>query len=121
MVLSEEEDTSTLEDIVQRDYFPELPLLQCQAAVLEKRAVGDVADAVAVRRAARQLQNHEEALVEQEADDEVDVDGGLRKMPRQLHREPVSGFHARVTSEDNSEFDQTQRNKMMMRHSNLNG
>lgn len=119
-VLSEEEYTSTLEGIVQRDYFPELPLLQRQAAVLEKRAVGDIAGAVAVRRAARQLQSHEEALADQEEEDEHDItESKLRKMPRPLHRETVSGFHARVTSEDNCEFDQTQRKEVQANRERL--
>jgi len=112
-VLSEEEYTSTLNDIVQRDYFPDLPSLRRQAAVLEKRAVGDVAGAVAIRRAARQVEEHEQALAQEELETEQDVGPDhLRKVPRPLHRETVSGFHARVTSEDNAEFDATQRQEV---------
>lgn len=112
-VLSEEEYMSTLSDIVQRDYFPDLPSLRRQVAVLDRRAVGDVAGAVAIRRAARQLEEHEQSLAEEEVDAEQDVDPDrLRKTPRPLQRESVTGFHARVTSEDNDEFDQMQRQEV---------
>lgn len=112
-ILSEEEYTSTLNDIVQRDYFPDLPDLRRQVAVLDRRAAGDIPGAVAVRRAARQLQQHEEALAQEEQEAEQHVDANnVRKVPRPLHRESVSGFHARVTSEDNAEFDATQRQEV---------
>ena len=112
-VLSEEEYMSTLSDIVQRDYFPDLPSLRRQVAVLDRREVGDVAGAVAIRRAARRLEEHEQSLAEEEVDAEQDVGPDrLRKTPRPLHRESVTGFHARVTSEDNDEFDRTQRREV---------
>ena len=113
IVLSEEDYTSTLNDIVQREYFPDLPSLRRQVAVLDRRAQGDVAGAVAIRRAARQLEEHEQALAqaEEEAEENVGSDR-LRKLPRPLHRETVTGFHARVTSEDNNEFDATQRREV---------
>lgn len=108
--MSEEEYTATLCDIVQRDYFPDLPSLRRQVAVLDRRAVGDFPGAVAIRRAARQLEEHEQALADEETQAEQQVGpDSLRKTPRPLHRESVTGFHARVTSEDNDEFDQTQR------------
>jgi protein DGCR14 len=112
-VLSEEEYTTSLSDIVQRDYFPDLPSLRRQVAVLDRRAVGDFPGAVAIRRAARQLEEHEQALADEdvEAEQQVGPDS-LRKTPRPLHRESVTGFHARVTSEDNDEFDQTQRREI---------
>jgi protein DGCR14 len=118
VVLSEEEYQDTLEKIVERDYFPELPALRRQAIVLERRSIGDVAGAVAVRRAARQLEDHELALQEQEEYDEMDLSHAngqetkTRKRPRPLHRESLSGFHSRVTSEDNEEFDRTQRQEV---------
>jgi protein DGCR14 len=102
-VLSEDEYTSTLSSIVQRDFFPDLPALEKQAAVLDRREAKDFKGAVAVRRAARRLVEHEESLKEQEEHDEHDLDPhySVRKTARPLHRESVSGFHARVTSEDN--------------------
>lgn len=103
-VLSEEEYTATLSSIVQRDYFPDLPSLQKQAAVLDRREVHDFKGAVAVRRAARRLQDHEDALAEQERKEEEY--GDIRATKRPLHRETVTGFHARVISEDNQEFEQ---------------
>jgi protein DGCR14 len=120
IVLSEEEYTSTLNDIVQREYFPALPSLRRQVAVLDRRAEGDFAGAVAIRRAARQLEEHEQALSEadKEAEENVGTDN-LRKEPRPLHRETISGFHARVTSEDNAEFDATQRDEVQQNRNRL--
>ena len=133
IVLSEEEYTSTLSSIVQRDYFPELSNLERQAAVLEHRSRDDATGAIAVRRAARQLLQHEENLKQQEKDEEYDTelatshaivaysnnDGRsstttktttteIRKNPRPLHRETITGFHARVTNEDDHEFHSNQ-------------
>ena len=120
-VLSEEEYTATLNEIVQREYFPDLPALRRQVAVLDRRAIGDVAGAVAIRRAARQLEEHERSLAEQEQEEERNVDDAsyTRKVPRPLHRETVTGFHARVTSEDNAEFEQTQRQEVQANRERL--
>lgn len=103
-ILPEEDYVSTLSSIVQRDYFPELPSLEKQAAVLERREANDFKGAVAVRRAARRMQDHEDALAEEERKLEEERIGDVRTTKRPLHRENVSGFHARVTSEDNHEF-----------------
>ena len=120
-VLSEEEFTSTLSSIVQRDYFPELPELERQAAILEKRSQGDVVGAVALRRAVRRLQEHEEALASQAEQGEYDLvttDGSnnaamnVRRRPRPLHEESLSGFHVRVTNEDDQEFDSNQKRQV---------
>ena len=77
-VLSEEEYTATLSSILQRDYFPEIPQLERQAAILERRAQGDIAGAVAVRRAARRLKQHEETIasLEEEAEREAKANLG---------------------------------------------
>lgn len=112
-VLSEEEYTATLEAIVQRDYFPEIPKLERQAAVLERRSQGDVAGAVAVRRAAQRLRQHEEALAAKEDEDEHDLnDGKVRKRARPLHQETITGFHCRATNEDDFEFDMNQQQEV---------
>jgi protein DGCR14 len=117
-VLPEEEYTSTLTSIVQRDYFPALPELQRHAAILERRAQGDVAGAVAVRRAVRRLQQHEEALAAEEEEQEYDLDsshnnaGPVRRRARPLHQESISGFHSRVTTEDDEEFDSNQKKEI---------
>ena len=124
-VLPEEEYTSTLSAIVQRDYFPALPELQRQAAVLQCRSQGDVTGAVAVRRAARKIANHQEALASIEANEETDLveyngdgDGSsssfaaIRRNPRPLHQESITGFHARVTNEDDDEFDKNQKQEI---------
>lgn len=112
-VLSEEEYTATLSSIVQRDFFPELPELERHAAVLERRAQGDVAGAVAVRRAARRLQQHEKALTAAEQDEDNDWDEDdvrpVRRRARPLHQESITGFHRRATNEDDEEFDSNQK------------
>ncbi len=112
-VLSEEEFSATLTSIVQRDYFPELPELERQAAVLERRSQGDVVGAVAFRRAARQLQQHEDAIAVAETEDEHDLDTRqVRRRARPLHQESITGFHARVTNEDDEEFSSNQKKEI---------
>lgn len=119
-VLSEEEYTSTLSSIVQREYFPELPGLQKQAAVLDRREAKDFKGAVSIRRAARRLQDHEEALADQEAEKELAAaESGTREVARPLHRETVSGFHARATSEDNQEFQENLQQEVQARRSRV--
>jgi len=112
-VISEEEYTSSLETIIQRDYFSDLPDLQLKAAVLNRRSQQDHVGAVRVRRAARRIKNREAALLAQDEADELSVDeNGLRKKARPLIRESLSGFHGRVTSEDNVSFEQTQQREI---------
>ena len=106
-ILKEEEYQQTLSRIVQRDYFPAVPSLHRDLAVLKKRAVGDVAGAVAVRRAYRRVAEEEEKSTEAEREEDEraqTMSGGTRKRPRPLERESVTGFHDRATSEDNEEF-----------------
>jgi hypothetical protein len=140
-VLTEEEYSAKLSAIIQRDYYPDLVELERQTAVNQRREEGDLAGALAVRRAARQLQQHEESMVEQERLEEeealvltvptetaseqqqalVEHDGvggdgvGLRRTPRPLERESLTGFHARVTSEDNVAFEETQQKELEAR------
>ncbi len=141
VVLTEEEYTETLSNIIQRDFFPQVPELERQAAILERRAAHDFAGAVAVRRAARRLQQHEQALADQEAIEETEdvlvlqEQGGgdgnqeisclgvthtqRRVNSRPLHRESVTGFHARVTNADDAEFDQQQREELQAARDHL--
>lgn len=118
-VLSEEDYIYTLSSIVQRDYFPDLPSLQKQAAVLDRREANDFKGAVAVRRAARRVQDHEDALAEEEQKHEEELVGDVRTTKRPLHRETVSGFHARVTSEDNHEFHQKSQEELREKRSRI--
>lgn len=106
VILTEEEYTSTLDNIISRDYYPALASLKRDAAILQKRAENDVPGAVAIRRAARAVQQHEDRLkqMEEEEEQEASKYGGFRSNPRPLHRESVDSFHTRVTSEDNEEF-----------------
>ena len=107
-VLTEEEYNSSLSVVVQRNYFPDLPHLAETAALHERRAAGDVAGAVAIRRAMRQRQDEEERDLQQQAAEEQDGIAGLRSTPRPLHHESLTNFHARVTSEDNAEYEEQQ-------------
>ena len=50
LILSEEHYQSTLSAVVQRDYYPSIPSLHRDLEVLKRRAMGDIAGAVAVRR-----------------------------------------------------------------------
>jgi protein DGCR14 len=111
-VLSEEEYTSTLSAIVQRDYFPEIPDLERQAAILERRALGDVAGAVALRRAVRRLKENEESLAAEAEEGERDLNDNVRRRARPLDQESLSGFHARVTNEDDQEFESNQKRQV---------
>lgn len=132
-ILEEEEYTSTLTHIVTRDYYPSLHSLRRDAAILEARGRGDISEAVAIRRRFRseEMQRERELMEEvqeenkNEDDDDGDGDwksgtgGGsndneqctsahVRKRPRPLKHESITGFHARVTSEDNAEFELNQ-------------
>ena len=120
-VLTEEEYQDNLNQIIQRDYFPDLPSLERDVAVYERRAAGDVPGAVAVRRAARRIQAHEEALREQEREDEEAAaeNDGIRPVARPLHRESLSNFHARATSEDNVHFESVQSREQSQRKQEL--
>ena len=121
-VLTEEEYTETLSNIITRDYFPAIPSLQRDVAILDRRKEGDMEGAVTIRRAARQLASHEEELarIEQETEEyAAQHDQGIRGIPRPLHRETVDGFHARVTSEDNEEFERQMRKEIQDRNAKM--
>ncbi len=108
-ILPEEEYTSTLNKIITRDYYPSLTSLHRDLSVLQKRAEGDTAGAIAIRRAARKLESIEEKEKLDDEEEEKDAllnSGGIRKRPRPLERESVDGFHSRVTSEDNAYFEE---------------
>jgi len=117
LILPEETYQHTLSNIIRRNYYPSLPSLHRDIAILTHRSNGNVAGAVAVRRAARILQSHEESADKEENRRESEaVNGnsngngngngnGVRITARPLERESVDGFHARVTSEDNAHFE----------------
>ena len=108
-IVSEEEYTSSLESIIQRDYFGEVSDLQLKLAVLNRRSQNDHDGAARVRRAASRLKHQEIALAEQEEADERAVDDqGLRVNPRPLLKEDLTNFHNRISSEDNVEFERNQ-------------
>ena len=59
--LKKNEYSSTLNKIISRgDYYPSLTSLHRDLSVLQKRAEGDTAGAIAIRRAARKLESMEE-------------------------------------------------------------
>ena len=123
LVLTEEDYISNLSSIVARDFFPDVSKLQRQNALLDRRLEGDLAGAIAVRRATRRLiQDEENAATRREKDDH-DITGEtsksvvvgsktethkgrpIRKRPRPLEEESLTGFVARATNEDDHEFD----------------
>jgi Nuclear protein Es2 len=120
-VLPEEEYHRNLSEVIQRQYFPDLVDLQAQASVQRKLEAGDVVGAESVRRAAGLLKYHD-ALVQQAELEEEEAGGSendgagiganLRSKPRPLHLETLTGFHARVTSEDNADFETAQTEEM---------
>ena len=108
-IISEEEYTSSLESIIQRDYYGDVPDLQLKLAVLDRRSQNDHDGAVRVRRTARRIQEQQQQLVEQDTIHEQCLDEhGLRVTARPLLQEDLTNFHHRVTSEDNVEFDRYQ-------------
>jgi hypothetical protein len=107
VVLSEEDYQRNLNEVIQRQFFPDLVDLQTAATLQQRREAGDVAGAVAIRRAARQIRQHDEYLQEREHEQDS-RQTSLRSEPRPLHLETLTGFHARVTSEDNADFEQMQ-------------
>ena len=118
VVLSEEEYVSTLSEIIERDYYPALNSLKRDVSILEKRKEGDIAGAVAIRRAARKLEQAKQMELQQELILETSTTSStstgsskVRSIARPLHHESVDGFHQRVTSEDNQEFHQQYQNQ----------
>ena len=114
IVLTEEEYTNTLSSIITRDYYPSLPSLYRDAAILQKRSEGDIASAVQIRRAARNLATHEELKAQSDEMEEIIAkeNGGIRKRARSLDRENLDGFHQRVTTEDNTEFEENMKREV---------
>lgn len=128
LVLTEEDYTAKLSSIVARDFFPDVSKLERQNALLDRRLEGDVVGAIAVRRASRRLMEDEENAASRREQDDLDlVESGtgaaaasiqrvdndpatytkrpIRKRPRPLEEETISGFVARATNEDDHEFD----------------
>ena len=137
-ILEEDEYTSTLSHIVTRDYFPSLHSLRRDAAILDARSRGDISSAVAVRRMHRKDEMQREREKKEEMDDEskaiqeeetetsimpyINHQGNkiqVRSKPRPLKHETITGFHARVTSEDNAEYESTQEEERRDREKSL--
>lgn len=120
-ILSEEEYSSTLQKIITRDYFPSLTSLNRDASILQKRSEGDIAGAVAIRRAAREIAEHEalEKSIEQEQEKEASQRGNIRKRPRPLKEENIDGFHMRVTSEDNADFEESMKSEIQAKRQEM--
>jgi len=121
VVLSEETYQRTLTSIVTRDYYPSIPSLRRDLAVLDCRRVGDVAGAIAVRRAARQLAEEEESdrRLRSCPSHAVGLPVGKRR-PDRLDQDDLSGFHARAASEDNAEFEELQAEELLQRQDHWN-
>ena len=128
-ILEEDEYTSTLSHIVTRDYFPSLPSLRRDEAILDARSRGDISGAVSIRRIARKEEMQHEREWQEEMEEEKQATNNttetaiqpssynnnmqnnsvqIRKRPRPLKHETITGFHSRVTTEDNAEFESIQ-------------
>lgn len=124
LVLTEEDYTSKLSSILARDFFPDVSKLERQNALLDRRLEGDLAGAIAVRRETRRSIQKEEIAEAKREQDEHDLVGDtlsgsvvvrsktqthlgrpIRKRPRPLEDESLTGFVARATNEDDHEFD----------------
>ena len=124
LVLTEEDYTSKLSSIVARDFFPDVSKLERQNALLDRRLEGDLAGAIAVRRETRRsIQKEEIAEAKREQDEhdlvrdtlsgsvvvrskmQTHLGRPIRKRPRALEDESLTGFVARATNEDDHEFD----------------
>ena len=133
-ILEEDIYVDTLTHIVTRDYYPSLPSLRRDNAILEARSRGDIAAAVTIRRQfrkdeeKRERERQENLQLEAEAvegmtalthyNDNVQSNN-IRKRPRPLKHETVTGFHERVTSEDNAEFESNQERERKKFEENL--
>jgi len=143
-VLSEDDYDATLSSIIQRDYFPESNALLHQNVLLDKRLNGDAIGAVEVRRAVRRLREQELEAETQRLEDDNDLvsvgdnnsngtivvadkasattnSSRIRKRARPLGEETVTGFHARVTNEDDYEFESTQQESIEKNRKRLHG
>jgi len=121
-ILTEDEYTDTLTHIVTRDYFPAIHSLRRDDAILKARSRGDIASAVTVRRQFRKDESEREREWQENVKEEGEATASMaaltnhygskpiniRKRPRPIKHESVTGFHARVTSEDNAEFEMNQ-------------
>ena len=111
-ILSEEIYTSTLQSIITRDYFPAIPSLQRDTAILAARAEGDTAKAVAIRRAARLLDKQRQLEFGNDNCEDSDIHPTTK-----LLKQTVDGFHKCATSEDNEEFEQNQADELFKHRS----
>mmetsp|Transcript_10239 Transcript_10239/g.25700 ORF Transcript_10239/g.25700 Transcript_10239/m.25700 type:complete len:459 (+) Transcript_10239:152-1528(+) len=118
-VLTEEDYTSKLSSIVERDFFPEMQKLVQQNKLLDKRLEGDLAGAIEVRRETRRLLNAQEELSARRHVDDHATTGTIRKRPRPLADESLTGFVARATNEDDHEFDSNQKREVKVNRERL--
>ncbi|KAL3941490.1 MAG: hypothetical protein SGBAC_004159 [Bacillariaceae sp.] len=140
-VLSEEDYTSTLSSIIQRDFYPAVTNLQEQSTLLSQRNSyhpKTLARKLYQLQAQHEQEEQEKAKQEEESQIELykddqngtsadagatgtstelvvaDQESGqlIRTKARPLHEESLTGFHARVTNEDDYDFDQQQKQEV---------
>jgi hypothetical protein len=111
-VLNEQDYQNGLTAIIQRDYFPCLPALECDIALQDRREARDLPGAVAVRRAARALRT-EHLMLEQEEQEQQLSSDGLLQIARPLSQESLTGYHLRVISDSSAEFEHVQNREIL--------
>jgi hypothetical protein len=99
VLLTEEEYVSNLTDIVTRDFYPAIPSLQRDIAILDCRSRGDVIGAIAIRRKSRLEESH----------GVLTVDKNDRAVTSS-----ITEFHESAASEDNVEFEKNQQQEMLL-------
>jgi hypothetical protein len=100
-IVKEDDYQAALSNIISRDYFPDVDALKRQVdqQQQQRHITGNSHGRFQVQESFRSPEDDQHAST---------IDLGGPGLPKPLHIESLSAFHARVTSEDNASFDQVQ-------------